>query len=77
MFYEINRRILDSLVSLIHHDPSDLGLICFLKKRTVLFRIFKNPMLDNKLKLTASQGCFDASSADGRFLEGNKNENEC
>lgn len=30
----------------------------------------------NELKLTASQGCFDASSADGRFLEKNENENK-
>ena len=29
-----------------------------------------------KLKLTASQGCFDASSADGRFLKGSENEDE-
>jgi len=28
------------------------------------------------LKLTASQGCFDASSADGRFLEENEKEDE-
>ena len=27
----------DSLVPLIHHDPSDLGLICLVMKRKILF----------------------------------------
>ena len=44
-----NRRIhsdKDSSVPLMHHDPNDLGLICLVKKRINLFRIFlKNRIL--------------------------------
>ena len=32
----------DSSVPLMHHDPSDLGLICLLKKRKIRFRIYRD-----------------------------------
>ena len=32
----------DSSVPLIHHDPRDLGLICWVKKRKIRFRILSD-----------------------------------
>ena len=32
----------DSSVPLMHHDPSDLGLICVIKKHKIRFRIFSD-----------------------------------
>ena len=32
----------DSSVPLMHYDPSDLGLICLVKKRKIRFRIYRD-----------------------------------
>ena len=39
---------MDSSVPLMHHDPSDLGLICLVKKAKSVVGLseFKNPILD-------------------------------
>ena len=32
----------DSSFALMHHDPSDLGLTCLVKKRKIRFRIYRD-----------------------------------
>ena len=60
---------MDFSVPLTHHDPTDLELICLVKKRKIRFRIpagFKNPMSDF-LKETQPNTLIHTFSADVRL----------
>ena len=47
---ESHRRV-DSSVPLTHHDPTDVGLVCLLKKRKIDFRILSDLRIQHTVRL--------------------------